>query len=296
MKKILIIDDEPEAIEVVKLMLSSRDYEITGLTEACGATNTIAGLQPDLIIIDWMMPGTNGLELLTAIKSTSGINEIPVIISTGVRTCSEDLKLALETGAADFLKKPLDETELNARVASAVRLYGFMRESRVLQQQIHEKEMEILTAKTRLLQHELSKVDRETVSAAVHLLQRNKLATTLKKEILHSDLNLDDRQKNRMKEIFAHYENMHDSFNWRLVEKRMQELSNDFFTNIHAAYPELTPGEMRLCSYFKAGLTSKEIAILTFSSYEAVRKAVYRIRKKFALSERTDLGFFVQQF
>jgi DNA-binding NarL/FixJ family response regulator len=81
-----------------------------------------------------------------------------------------------------------------------------------------------------------------------------------------------------------------------MFEKRFTELNVEFYKNLRTTYPMLSSNELRLCAFYKIGLSAKEISILIYSSYDAIRKAVYRIRKKMQISEKTELALFLQDF
>ena len=102
MKKILIIDDEPDSIAVFDLLLTNLNYEVLSESNPLNALEMIQATLPDLVILDWLMPQMEGIEVLSKIKSTLEIKEIPVIISSGIRTQSTNLQTALSLGAIDF--------------------------------------------------------------------------------------------------------------------------------------------------------------------------------------------------
>ena len=71
-----------------------------------------------------------------------------------------------------------------------------------------------------------------------------------------------------------------------MFEKRFTELNREFYNKLNVQFPDLSTGEQRLCAFFKLGLSTKEIAIINYSSYEAIRKTIYRIRKKLNQNEK----------
>jgi len=296
MKRILIIDDEPDAIAVLEWILERLHYEVFSISDPFETEKAIKESSPDLIILDWLMPIREGIVVLKEIKAIPEFMEIPVIISTGVRTQSEDLKIALESGAIDFIKKPIDEIELEARVASAIKIRDYINQSRRMQDEIHIKELEIADAKTKLLQNELTKKEREMVVVAVSLFQNKELLCKLKMDIFEEKDRFNDQDQQYLIQVLDKYDNIARSFNWQLFEKRFTELNTDFFTKLTTEFPSLTAGDLRLCALFKVGMSIKEVAILSYSNYEAIRKAVYRIRKKLGLHEKVELNLFLQGY
>jgi PAS domain S-box-containing protein len=121
-KKILVADDEPLNLMLYTEMLKPSGYSITTVNDGAEAVEKANHLLPDLIILDWNMPRLDGLEALKQIKSNPIFNDTPVIMITGIMTAPENLKLALEAGAIDFLRKPFDKIEFHARVKSTLLL------------------------------------------------------------------------------------------------------------------------------------------------------------------------------
>jgi DNA-binding response OmpR family regulator len=296
MKKILIIDDEPDSIAVFDLLLTNLNYEVLSESNPLNAIEMIQAALSDLVILDWLMPQMEGIEVLSKIKSTLEIKEIPVIISSGIRTQSTNLQTALSLGAIDFLKKPIDEIELEARVASAIKLHEYHKNSQKMQQEIHAKEMQIEQSKALFYQNELNKKNREMLVSAVTIFQNKKLVSILKSEIFDEISELSEEHKSLVVKVLDRYENISSSINWDMFEKRFTELNSEFYNKLNIEFPDLSTGEQRLCAFFKLGLSTKEIAIINYSSYEAIRKAIYRIRKKLNQNEKIDLNLFFQAF
>jgi two-component system, cell cycle response regulator len=118
--KLLIIDDSPDALEVVKMRLAKESLDIL-----C-ADGGIAGLEaahrekPDLILLDLDMPDMSGFEVCRALKADVDLCMIPVLFLTG-STTAEDKVHGLDLGAVDYVAKPFDAFELCARVRAALR-------------------------------------------------------------------------------------------------------------------------------------------------------------------------------
>lgn len=118
--RILVIDDEQVNIKVIQKYLKQAGYpQVRGITDPTFAMAGIAIEQPDVILLDVMMPRVSGLELLASIRADQTTAHLPVIILTA--SCDRETKLAvLERGATDFLAKPVDPCELAPRVRNAL--------------------------------------------------------------------------------------------------------------------------------------------------------------------------------
>lgn len=118
--RILVIDDEAINIKVIQKYLQQAGYaHIRGITDPTFALAGIGIEQPDVILLDVMMPKISGLELLSSIRANPATSHLPVIILTA--SSDRETRLAvLERGATDFLAKPVDPCELGPRVRNAL--------------------------------------------------------------------------------------------------------------------------------------------------------------------------------
>lgn len=123
-KKILIVDDEANNLQLIVESIEEieQKYDILLANNAIKAISITKDEMPDLIITDWEMPGIDGIEYIRMVKRDEQIAHIPILMCTGVMVSSEHLKAALEAGALDFIRKPFDKIELNARLNSTMKL------------------------------------------------------------------------------------------------------------------------------------------------------------------------------
>ena len=115
--KILIIDDEPMIVNLVSAYLKTEGYEVFTATDGIQGLKTAKSVKPDLIILDVMLPGFDGIELLTKLRRES---DVYVILLTA-RTEETDKIVGLSVGADDYVTKPFSPKELVARIKSALR-------------------------------------------------------------------------------------------------------------------------------------------------------------------------------
>jgi two-component system cell cycle response regulator len=121
MKKILVIDDLPENVFLLQDRLENEGYEVITAYEGKSGLNKAITEQPDLILLDIMMPDITGLDVCKKLVSNEETSYIPIILVTA-KIEAEDIKEGLEAGAFDYIKKPFNRIELLARVKSALKL------------------------------------------------------------------------------------------------------------------------------------------------------------------------------
>jgi putative two-component system response regulator len=122
--RVMVVDDNPDNMTLMRDLLSSRGYEVIAAPHAEEAERHIHFDQPDLILLDVVMPGKSGYELCRELKEDPQTRLIPVVLITGL-TDREDKVRGIEAGADDFLNKPIFPEELFARVKSLLKLKEF---------------------------------------------------------------------------------------------------------------------------------------------------------------------------
>ena len=119
-KTVLIVDDEAAIREMVSLALETAKFNVLEASDSQEGHAIIIDSQPDVLLLDWMMPGTTGLELLRRLRRDPLTEKIPVILLTA--KTSEDSKITgLDSGADDFISKPFSPKELVSRIRAVIR-------------------------------------------------------------------------------------------------------------------------------------------------------------------------------
>ncbi len=396
--KVLLVDDEPLNLKLYEKMLKEHDFQISKATNGIECLEKAQENFPDLIIMDWNMPVMHGIEALEILKKNPETNDIPVIMVTGVMTSPEDLAYAMTLGANDFLKKPFDKQELNARVKNILLLQQSLNALKNQNNLLEEKNLFINSlidsiphaviyyspdgiilmcnksfeklsgvSKSELIEKSVYRYFRSD-EVAFHVqkdmdLIRNKGALTYEKNVFPGDRiffvskNLIfDNQRNTVGIIAVftdvtelkkahedvvntkkielisstlkvmHLNEMNNSLIsdlekviphttkegkdiiqqitskfrmsitekiWNEFETRFEDTFDSFYTALLEKYPALTPNERKLCALIRSGLSSKDIAILTFQNPQSVDVARYRLRKKLNLTNEENLTDFL---
>jgi two-component system phosphate regulon response regulator PhoB len=117
---ILVVEDEPAIQELISYNLAQAGHELLKADSAEQALRLVQAALPDLILLDWMLPGISGVEFARRLRSDRRTRQIPIIMLTA-RSDEQDKLTGLDTGADDYVTKPFSPRELNARVKAVLR-------------------------------------------------------------------------------------------------------------------------------------------------------------------------------
>jgi DNA-binding response OmpR family regulator len=120
MPKILVVDDDPDIVETVSMMLEARDYQVVPAYGGVEGLQKARSEKPDAIVLDVMMPDKDGFEVCKEIKKDPALMDIPVLLLTAVSSKMHETKynprMGMETEADDYVDKPVDPEEIVRRV------------------------------------------------------------------------------------------------------------------------------------------------------------------------------------
>jgi len=210
---ILIVDDNSVSIRMLVHVLKNKDYDLAISRNGSQALTMLDDIQPDLILLDIMMPDLDGFKVCRTLKDNPRTKEIPIIFLTAKEE-TEDLVQAFELGAVDYVTKPFNGLELLARVQTHLDLKFARDTQKELLIKLEEKLMEIKENNEKL--EELNKIKNEFLGMAAHDL-RNPLGViqVTSEYLLISDLNdnLSEEQIDLLREINTSSEYMRDMLN-----------------------------------------------------------------------------------
>src|SRR5574341_558644 len=141
--RILLVDDDPTTRRVMELMLQAQGYDdIVHASNGDEALQVMGEKRPDLVLLDVMLPGTNGYEVAARVKNDPATQGIPIIMVTTLQDRQSRI-LGLRAGVEEFLPKPVDRVELAVRVRNLLRLKeynDFLAEhAQILEREVRER-------------------------------------------------------------------------------------------------------------------------------------------------------------
>lgn len=120
MPSVLVVEDEPAILELLKVNLVDAGYEVVAVEDAESARRRIDEALPDLLLLDWMLPGLSGLAFAKQLRADARTRDLPVIMVTA-RADEADRVAGLEAWVDDYVTKPFSPRELKARIKSVLR-------------------------------------------------------------------------------------------------------------------------------------------------------------------------------
>jgi len=270
--KILIVDDLIESLKVIVLHLqrSNPEYTLYQSNSSTKAIEIAKKMLPDLIITDWDMPEINGIEFMKTLKSLELTKDIPFVVASGVMITSENLKIALEAGAVDFLRKPIDPIELQARINSALIISKYHKES------IAQKNHELMEITLNLTKNNEFNID-----------IKNKLQQIVDQK---KPLNESSSEISKVIELL---DNKIRTSGWDQFNFAFHNVKPNFNKNLLKKFPELTPAETKLCGLISLGMSIKDISSLLNQSPDGIKVSRSRLRRKLNLDTEQNLESFL---
>lgn len=265
--KILAVDDTEMILDGVVETFGNQ-YEVIAVTDGASALRAVKKSPPDLILLDIVMPGMDGHEVLRRLKADEATRSIPVIFLTSLDDEKDEVK-GLQMGAADYITKPLNPAVVRARVRNYIELKDHQDR---LEAMVAERTAGLVEAnaalKALLRQRDQDKEEAEEAMAAnlkfMVLPHLQKLKATA----------LVDRQKALV----------------LLIDENLKKVASPFIKKLYSRCTLLTSRELQVADYIRSGKTSKEIAEAMTISSRTVDIVRYSIRKKLGINnEKANL-------
>ncbi len=176
-------------------------------------------------------------------------------------------------------------------------LSAFRETEQTFEEQKLAAEKEIIQLKNERLQSDMKHKNKELATATYHIIQKNKFLNSLKQELsamISGTKN--DIIVSELKRIIRKIDkDIQNEKNWEVFDRYFDEVHQEFHSRLKRIHPELTPGELRLCSYLRMNVSTKEIAPLMNISFRGVEISRYRLRKKLKLDRSVNITDYLMQ-
>jgi response regulator RpfG family c-di-GMP phosphodiesterase/DNA-binding CsgD family transcriptional regulator len=271
--KILLVDDSVENLHAMYTMFQELypEHTILQSNDPLIAFRIACQSIPDIIITDWEMPAKTGIELIRELQEIPVTRNIPVIVATGIRVTSSDLSYALESGAMDFIRKPLDPVELYARIHSVLTIAEEHRKS-------------------------LDEKNNELIKNAMEMAKTSEILDDILNDLRNLVIRLSGEEKQMAESIMEKVFNTFEKESWKRLNNSFQNIHPTFLSNLSGKHPNLTPTENRLCILIRLGMNIKEIATLLYQSPDSIKVMRARLRKKIEIQKDQNLESYLQAF
>jgi DNA-binding response OmpR family regulator len=123
MSKILVVDDDQGTTKLLQNILSREGYDVITLNDSVNTVSVAAANEPNLILLDMMMPFADGIEVYNNLRAESQFDQVPIIFFTSVNDIQRKVA-ALESGASDYIVKPVHPQELKLRIKALIGNHG----------------------------------------------------------------------------------------------------------------------------------------------------------------------------
>lgn len=275
-QKVFIIDDNVDNLKAFINIFEKYcpQYDIFQTNNPAFAIDIATKVQPHLVVTDWDMPNISGLDIIRELKGKKETQNIPIIMATGVHITSTDLQKALNAGAIDFIRKPIDPIELVARTHSALMVFEYQRQ--------------VIEGK-----------NQELTESSLYLVKSNKFNVDMTKELheLNAILKNDDSQaKSLLKSIISSFNSRIKEDSWYRFNLSFDKVHKDFNRNLLDNFTDLTATDLKLCAFIRLGMNNKDIASVLNQNPDSIKVSRSRLRKKLQMDQSQNLETFLAAF
>jgi len=283
--KVLVIDDDAAIKLLIFEILEATNGNVYKIIAAATGEQGIAIAKiekPDIILTDWDLPGINGIEVIKQLKKIPDLKDIPVIVVSGIMANMNDLKIALEAGAVDYIRKPFNDTELISRLNSAITIRKYYMErlkieeenSKLIKSQYEEKIAQLINETYQIEKHNESVISiQQSLNQIVNRFDFVKPAFDELSQFINNQINSQEDAE-RIKQL-------------------LNSLDGEFLKRLSEKFPNLTVYEQRLCAFIHLGFDTNKIAQVLHISYDSAKTTRKRLRKKLNLESKVDLYKFI---
>ncbi len=171
-------------------------------------------------------------------------------------------------------------------------------QNEIRKKEIEKREQEIVALKAEKLEADLTLKSKELAMSTMTIIRKNEVLTKVKEELVELKKHLGTQYPNKYYDRMIRLvdQSISSDDDWEIFQSNFDRIHENFFRNLHATYPELTPNDLRFCAFFRLNLPTKDIAHLMNISPKGVEVARYRIRKKINIPSEKNISEFLIEF
>lgn len=263
---ILIVDDIPSNIRLMVSILDEQGYSVSYAQSGEHAINLCKKVHFDLILLDVMMPVMDGFEVCEVLKTMDDTREVPVIFLTAMTDQASILK-GFEIGGVDYVTKPFSEKELLVRIRTHLDL-----------KQTRDALASELDFKKKIM-----------TENALFITRRTELGNSIIDDLRMINKETNNEYGDKILTAVSKLKNMIKGQEWKEFELRFEEEHSKFRETLTRIHTDLTPNEIKLCTFLRLDMSSKEISEITQQSVRALETARSRMRKKLGMKRSDNL-------
>jgi len=269
---ILIVDDIPSNIRLMVSILDEHGYSVSYAQSGNLAIDLCQKVHFDLILLDVMMPGMDGFEVCEMLKGMEDTKDIPVIFLTA-RTDQESILKGFEIGGVDYVTKPFNEKELLVRIRTHLDL-----------KQTRDALASELDFKKKIM-----------TENALYIIRRTDLGNTIIDDLRQINKDTHNEYSDTILSAISKLKNLIQGQEGKEFELRFEEEHSKFRETLVRMHSDLTPNEIKLCTFLRLDMSSKEISEITQQSVRALETARSRMRKKLGLKRSDNLVQYLHE-
>lgn len=268
---VLIVDDDPFGIIQLQILLKDSGYELITASDGASAIEIVSRQQPDIILLDIIMPNMDGYETCQRLKENEGPEGIPIIFLSGLHSTEEKIN-AFEAGGVDYITKPFSEKEVLIRLRTHLTLHRvnkrLVHELENRDEELQNKESKVQDANT-ALKVLLSAIEEEKKELAERVqFKAEKLILPKVRELS------EERDAEKQEALLLE------------IEHVFQKLTKPFVPGGIELGKALSPTELQIVNLIKQGKSSKEISEICNISVSTIASHRKTIRKKLNITNR----------
>jgi DNA-binding response OmpR family regulator/DNA-binding CsgD family transcriptional regulator len=271
--KILIVDDDIDSLDIIESYFedSESKYLFYRANNGLTALQVALKVNPDLIITEWELPVMDGMGLIRKIRTNENTAHTPIIVLTSRVITSEQLQTVINTGDADYIRKPTDKIELISRVRFMLMF------SDSFKQVVELK-------------------NKELTNMAIQILCHKEFNAKLQQKVVSIDNSFGSLDPNLRQQLFEVKDEISEKLKgeaWSQFDMYLKMIHPNFFNRLSMVCPTISPAELRLAAFLRLNIATKDIASILFITVDSARTARTRLRRKLNITRDDKLATYL---